>query len=146
MATTTSNQKNKISSIATDLNMKNKDLVLLCEKLGMADKKHSSLLSSDEFSVLLNRITLDNQIVNFDEYTSGKARLVRIVEKPVEKAEKFAEKDVSTDKQGKKAETSDVAVPVKESDSKKAGAADKKTDSESARKESKEWTKPTVRE
>ena len=139
MATTTSNQKNKISSIAADLNLKNKDLVLLCEQLGMADKKHSSLLSNDEFSILLNRITLDNQIKNFDEYTSGKARLVRIVETPVAKTTKVAEKALPDNKQTEKAEVPDNVQTSKESDSEKDVVVGKKSSEKNVAKKD---TKP----
>ena len=48
------NQKYKVSTLAKDLNMKNKDLLDLVISLGMTDRKHSSVIEEDEFNIILD--------------------------------------------------------------------------------------------
>ncbi len=91
-----SNQKNKISVLAKDLNMKSKDLIELFSKLGMADKKHSSVIEPEEFNIVMENLTSSKQIVNFDDYLNGKVTIERIkVEEMSEKASDKEQKDVS---------------------------------------------------
>ncbi len=86
-----SNQKNKISILAKDLNMKSKDLIELFSKLGMADKKHSSVIEPEEFNIVMENLTSSKQIVNFDDYLNGKVTIERI--KTEEMSEKASDKE-----------------------------------------------------
>ncbi len=68
-------KKYKISSFAKDLDMKSKDLLDLFAANGMPDRKHSSCVTPDEFNVIMNVITEGKQVVNFDDYLNGKAKI-----------------------------------------------------------------------
>jgi len=72
------NQKYKISTLAKDLNMKSKDLLDLFIKLGMTDRKHSSVVEPEEFNVVLELMTAEKQISNFDDYMAGKVTIDRV--------------------------------------------------------------------
>ncbi len=72
------NQKYKISTLAKDLNMKSKDLLDLFIKLGMTDRKHSSVVEPEEFNVVLELLTAEKQISNFDDYMAGKVTIDRV--------------------------------------------------------------------
>jgi len=72
------NQKYKISTLAKDLNIKSKDLLDLFTKLGMTDRKHSSVVETEEYNVIMNLLTGEKQIQNFDDYMAGKVTLERI--------------------------------------------------------------------
>ncbi len=72
------NQKYKINTLAKDLNIKSKDLLELFASFGMPDRKHSSVVSSEEFNVVVSYLTARKQVENFDDYMTGKATLVRI--------------------------------------------------------------------
>ncbi|MBO4413218.1 MAG: translation initiation factor IF-2 [Clostridia bacterium] len=76
------NQKYKVNTLAKDLSIKSKDLIELCEKLGLAGKKTSSAIENDEYSLIINRITFGNQLNNFDDYLNGIARIFKEEEKP----------------------------------------------------------------
>ncbi len=71
------NQKYKISTLAKDLNMKNKDLLDLFTSLGIANRKYSSVVEAEEFNVVLEALTAAKQVENFDDYMSGKAAIER---------------------------------------------------------------------
>ncbi len=62
------NQKYKINTLAKDLDMKSKDLLDLFSKLGLGERKHSSVVESAEFDVVLNALTAKKQVANFDDY------------------------------------------------------------------------------
>ncbi len=72
------NQKYKISTLAKDLNIKSKDLLDLFTKLGMTDRKHSSVVEPEEFNVVLNLLSEKKQVENFDDYMAGKVSIDRI--------------------------------------------------------------------
>ena len=75
------NQKYKVSTLAKDLNMKNKDLLDLVISLGMDDRKHSSVIEDNEFNLILDIITADHQLSNFDDYMAGKVKIERVPSK-----------------------------------------------------------------
>ncbi len=91
------NTKYKISTLAKDLNIKSKDLLDLVASLGMTDRKHSSVIEANEFNIILEALTSKVQVSNFDDYMSGKAKIVKTLSKEEleiaakEKAEKGAE-------------------------------------------------------
>ena len=71
------NQKYKINTMAKDLNMKSKDLLDLFTKLGMTGRKHSSVVETEEFNVVMEALTSKKQIANFDDYLAGKVTIAR---------------------------------------------------------------------
>ena len=71
------NQKYKINTMAKDLNMKSKDLLDLFTKLGMTGRKHSSVVETEEFNVVMEALTSKKQVANFDDYLAGKVTITR---------------------------------------------------------------------
>ncbi|MBQ7604077.1 MAG: translation initiation factor IF-2 [Clostridia bacterium] len=124
------NQKYKVNTLAKDLSIKSKDLIELCEKLGLAGKKTSSVIENDEYSLILNRITFSNQLNNFDDYLNGAARIFKEVIKQEEKSseppveEKAAPETDSAEKKTKK------APAVENTKQEEAPAADSETKEE----------------
>ena len=81
------NQKYKINTLAKDLNMKSKDLLDLFTKLGMTDRKHSSVVETEEFNVIMEALTSKKQVANFDDYLAGKVTITQKKETPAPKPE-----------------------------------------------------------
>lgn len=81
------NQKYKINTLAKDLNMKSKDLLDLFTKLGMTDRKHSSVVETEEFNVIMEALTAKKQVANFDDYLAGKVTITQKKETPAPKPE-----------------------------------------------------------
>ena len=79
------NQKNqtRISNLAKDLGLKNKDILDLLAENGIDGKSHSAMLDPDEFNLVMNELTARNQISGIGDYLDGKTKIV--VEKPAEK-------------------------------------------------------------
>ncbi|MBR7082404.1 MAG: translation initiation factor IF-2 N-terminal domain-containing protein, partial [Clostridia bacterium] len=65
--------KIRINLLAKDLEMKSKDLTDGIAAAGLGTKNSTGTLNADEFSVLLDYLTLQNQISNMGDYLSGKA-------------------------------------------------------------------------
>ncbi|MBO5040878.1 MAG: translation initiation factor IF-2 N-terminal domain-containing protein, partial [Clostridia bacterium] len=103
------NTKYKISTLAKDLNIKSKDLLDLVTSLGMVDRKHSSVIESDEFNIILEALTSKAQVANFDDYMAGKATIVKTLSKEEleaiakEREEKEAEEKRIAEEAAKKA-------------------------------------------
>lgn len=71
------NQKNqtRISSLAKDLGMKNKDILDLLAENGIEGKSHSATLSEDEFNLVMNEMTSRNQINGIGDYLDKKVKI-----------------------------------------------------------------------
>ncbi len=71
------NQKNqtRVSNIAKDFGMKNKDILDLLTAAGMEGKSHSTVLSADEFGLVMNEISQRSLVDNLDDYMDGKIKL-----------------------------------------------------------------------
>ena len=82
------NQKNqtKISSLAKDLGVKNKDILDVLTDGGIDGKSHSATLTPDEWSVVMTTLTERTQIDNIGEYLDGKSKIVTEVPKAKEEA------------------------------------------------------------
>ena len=65
--------KIRINLLAKVLEMKSKDLTDGIAAAGLGTKNSTGTLNADEFSVLLDYLTLQNQISNMGDYLSGKA-------------------------------------------------------------------------
>ena len=76
------NQKYRISNLSKDLNVKSKDLLDILAKNGMDGRTHASVLEGDEFGVIMNVLTGDNQIENFDAYMRGEVKITVSEPKP----------------------------------------------------------------
>lgn len=68
------NQKNqtRISSLAKDLGMRNKDILDLLAENGIEGKSHSATLNEDEFNLVMNELTSRNQMSGIGDYLDKK--------------------------------------------------------------------------
>ena len=64
----------KTTQLAKDFNIKAKDVSEVFAEMNI-DKKTGATVSSDEFAMFLNRITVKNQIKDLDSYLTGKNRI-----------------------------------------------------------------------
>ena len=71
------NQKNqtRISNLAKDLGLKNKDILDILVENGIEGKSHSGTLDPDEFNLVVNELTSRNQISGIGEYLDGKTKI-----------------------------------------------------------------------
>ena len=111
--------KYKVSNLAKDLKLKNKDVTDLLEKNGFPGRTHSSVLSADEYSFLMNYYMTQNQIVDINSYMDKKTQIVdpaiiKLIKTP--EAPKAAAKPAPKVEQGKteqpKAESAKVEKPA----------------------------------
>ena len=79
----------KITAIAKDFNLKTKDITNLLKAHGI-EKNSGSSLEGEEYEVFLAILTLENQIVNLEDYVAGKATLKSDLPKPEKKPEPVA--------------------------------------------------------
>ena len=140
------NQKYKVSTLAKDLNMKNKDLLDLVISLGMEDRKHSSVIEDSEFNVILDVLTSDHQLANFDDYMAGKIKIERLPSKEEldaieeEKAQKAAQIEAEAKAKAEadakaKADAEAKAKAEAEAKAKAEAEANAKADAEAKAKE-----------
>lgn len=66
--------KIKLATLAKDLGLKNKELIDILAAGGFP-KVSSATLEPDEFSYLMDQLTLKNQVVGFDDYFDGKTKI-----------------------------------------------------------------------
>ena len=107
--------KIRINLLAKDLEMKSKDLTDIIAAAGLGTKNSTGTLNSDEFSVLFDYLTLQNQISNMGDYLSGKAD-VKHKEPKVQKAkeeEKPAEPEKAPEKPEEKKPEEKKEAPKK---------------------------------
>ncbi len=113
--------KIKLSDIAKDLKMTNKQVIdILTEYCGEAQRKASTVVTDEEMNVLFDKITQDRSVKNFDSYFSRQ---------PEEKAEESEEKEV---KKKEKSSTKKVDNSTAEKEKKASTARDKKRESQAA--------------
>ncbi|NLB15495.1 MAG: translation initiation factor IF-2 [Clostridiales bacterium] len=67
------NQKYRISDLAKDLDVKVKDITDILASSGGGAKNRLAALTPDEFNLVMNTITSNNQTTQFDKYISGEA-------------------------------------------------------------------------
>ncbi|MEG2770569.1 MAG: translation initiation factor IF-2 N-terminal domain-containing protein, partial [Oscillospiraceae bacterium] len=63
--------KYKLSDIAKDLDIQNKDLIDFLEKKDGEVRKHTALLAEEELNVVLEHYTNDKQVPSFDDYLAS---------------------------------------------------------------------------
>ena len=133
------NTKIRINTLAKDLEMKGKDLIDFIEKAGLGQKTTSGTLTPDEFSVLFDKLTLENQISNMADYLSGKADVKH--KEPL--AKKTEEEPAAPEKPDE--ETSKKKEEIKAEADKKPPTTEKaKENSEKAQEPKKQETKKPV--
>lgn len=71
------NTKIRINSLAKDLEMKGKELTDFIASCGIGSKNSTGTLTAEEFSVLIDKLTSDNQIKNMADYLAGRADIKR---------------------------------------------------------------------
>ncbi|MBQ8382368.1 MAG: translation initiation factor IF-2 [Clostridia bacterium] len=103
--------KYKVSNLAKDLKLKNKDVTDLLEKNGFPGRTHSSVLSADEYSFLMNYYMTQNQIVDINSYMDKKTQ---IVDSSIVKLVKVPEAPKATAKPAPKAEQVKAEQPKAE--------------------------------
>jgi len=134
------NTKIKINQLSKDLELKGKELIDFIESCGLGIRTTSGTINEEEFSILLNKLTEDNQITNMADYLAGRADIKRTTptaEKAEEKAsvkkasapEKNAEvvkKESARVEKKPAAEAVDNAVKSSEKEQKPASVAETK--------------------
>ncbi len=60
--------KYKVSDLAKDMGMSNKDVLTVLSPVGGEDRKHASLLSEDELDFFFNSVTKENQVASLEAY------------------------------------------------------------------------------
>ncbi|MBE6574446.1 MAG: translation initiation factor IF-2 [Ruminococcaceae bacterium] len=80
------NPKYKISNMAKDLGIKGKVITDILEKNGRGVKSTSTVLTSEDFDVVLNALSLENQVSDFNDYMEKKSTIPG-----AHKAEKIAD-------------------------------------------------------
>ncbi|NLE13051.1 MAG: translation initiation factor IF-2 [Clostridiales bacterium] len=76
-----SNSKYRISNLAKDINVKSKDIVDMLAAKGYTDLTHMAVLEQNEFNIVMDQLTSDNQIGNIDRYINGEI-VIRKTEPP----------------------------------------------------------------
>ena len=67
-----SNQKYRINTLAKDLDLKSKDIVDILSDKGIEGKAHMAVLEPDEFDIVMNTLSNDNQFTGINDYLDGK--------------------------------------------------------------------------
>ena len=123
-------QKYKISNMAKDLEIKGKQITDILEKNGRGVKSTSTVLTPEEFDIILNELSLANQIKSFDDYMTCKVTIPRktplkvVEKKPEEKKEEKEEAKVK--ETANKSTEKSVAVKEEKKPEQKKGEAKKK--------------------
>ena len=127
------NQMLRLNNMAKDLDVKSKQILDVLADAGYEKKTHSATLEPDEFTFIINRLSLENQMSGIDDYMNGKILLTPSINEEKEReAEKEAEKDSVIAKDAKKPiETPEVqevkkpSAPKNQQNSKNVPAKDK---------------------
>ena len=71
------NQKKqtRISELAKDLGVKNKDILDVLAENGVSGKSSSGTIDPDEFNIVMNELTSRSQISGIEDYINGKVKL-----------------------------------------------------------------------
>ena len=75
----------KVSQIAKDMNIKNKDFMDVLVSKGISVKSPQTMLEPGQFEILFETLTRENQIDDIDKYMSGETYIP--AKKAVEKSE-----------------------------------------------------------
>ncbi len=164
----------KVSQLAKDLGMKNKEILTKIESSGVTVKSYMATLEPDEFNLFFDELTRESQIRDLDAYLNGKTSIKRKkavapkaekgeekpaakteekkaepkptakTEKPEEKSAPKAEPVKKEEKPAPKAEVK--AEPAKTEEKPAAKAAEKKAEEKPAPKAEEKKTEPVKAE
>ena len=119
----TQKSQTKISALAKDLGLKNKELLDVLAQSGIEGKSHSATLAAEEWELIMTTLTEKAQVDNIGEYLDGKAKI--IVDTPkAEAPKKEAPKAEDPKKETPKAEDPKKEVPKAEEPKKEASKAE----------------------
>ncbi|MBO4353408.1 MAG: translation initiation factor IF-2 [Clostridia bacterium] len=107
------NTKIRINILAKDLEMKGKDLTDFISSCGLGARTTTGTITPEEFSVLLDKLTLANQISNMGDYLAGKADIKH--KEPLVERKKVEEPPAPAE-EPKKEEKPSGAEPPKKSE------------------------------
>ena len=77
----------RISNMAKDFGVKSKTIIDILEANGIAGKKNTATLSADEYGLVVEALTRDNQISNMTQYLAGEVDIPRETPAAAPKAE-----------------------------------------------------------
>ncbi len=109
----------KISVLAKDFGLKNKEVLDILATNGFVGKSHSSPLSEEEFAFVIEYFTKNNQISNINDYLNGVTKIE--IERPEDKENKVTanqEKKSEAPKTEDNSKLSATPVPKKEEQAK----------------------------
>ena len=133
------NQKYRISALAKDLNMKSTDIINLLKANGFEGRTHMTVLEPDEFSVIMELLTKENQVSNLSAYLAGNADVAE-ADRPVKKAKKQEKKPEEKKEEPKKAEPK--KEEIKKEEPKKAEPKKEASKKEEPKKEESKKEEP----
>jgi len=115
-------KQTRISNLAKDLGLKNKDILDVLTESGIDGKSHSATLDPDEWGLVMNALTERAQIDSIGDYLDGNAKIA--VEESKPKAEKAkSETEVKEEvKEAPKKETAKSEKPTKKAEAPKTEA------------------------
>ena len=67
----------RISNMAKDFGVKSKTIIDILEAHGVAGKKNTATLNEDEYGMVVEALTRDNQITNMTQYLAGEVDIPR---------------------------------------------------------------------
>ncbi len=109
----------KISILAKDLGLKNKEIIEVLTENGIAGKTHSSPLSEDEFAFVINHFSTKTQISNINDYLNGKIK-IKLPKSAAAPVKETAQENVSEKKDAVQPNTDKKADATPASNAKKA--------------------------
>ena len=139
------NQKYRISALAKDLNMKSTDIINLLKDNGFDGRTHMTVLEPDEFAVIIEALTKQNQITNLSAYLAGEADVAE-ADRPKKKAPAKAEKKAEAPKEEPKAEPKKEEKPAVAKEEKPVKSEPVKTEKKSEKVEEKKEEKAKPQE
>ncbi|MBQ4557455.1 MAG: translation initiation factor IF-2 [Clostridia bacterium] len=133
------NQQYRISQLAKELGLKGKDITDILASSGIEGKTSSAALDPDEFGLVMDVLSKNNQISNLDPYLDGDVVIVTKGQKAAE-AKKKAEAEAAAKAEAEKAEAKARAAAEAEAkakaeaEAKAAAEAKAKAEAEAAAK------------
>ena len=124
----------KINQLAKDLDTKTKELLTTLDTVGIAGKNTSGALETEEFNLLFEHLTKQNQIHDIDGYMSGKTSIT-LPESEAKKQQAAAEAKAKAEAEAKaKAEAEAKAKAEAEAKAKAEAEAKAKAEAEARAK------------
>ncbi|MBR5516253.1 MAG: translation initiation factor IF-2 [Clostridia bacterium] len=144
------NPKYKISNLAKDIGVKGKVITDILENNGRGVKSTSAVLNSEDFDIVLNELSLANQISDFNDYMEKKSVIPSVnAQKAEVKAEKKEEKKEEKPlevKQEPEKEVKSEKTPEKKEDKPEKKVQEKTAVKEEKKAEKKPEQKPEKKE